>query len=495
MITKSNYVEFVSCPRALYYTKYNKDEAKELGDQAKKRIDEGNLVNEFAHKIFPNTVSVKKDPNCVDIKMQSEITKRLLKDNNPIAEASFIFEDLFCAVDILVKNEDNSYDIYEVKASTDVKKHLAEYYPDVAFQKYVLQQCGLKIRNCRLLHLNKEYVRQGELEPRRLLIDYPIEWDDAYQETYNLIPANLAELRKIVERKQEPDYGHCEKTCPYFEYCHRSLPKPNIIDINGIRINKAHQLIEEHIVTLEDVSKSSMKLNERQWIQVNCCIKPDKSSYTNNNNLSGFLNKLKYPIYHLDFETMNEAIPPFDGVGPYVQVPFQYSLHIEHTPGGKLEHKEFLATKLDSERELAEQLCRDIPMGATSMAYNMTFEKSVLRHLASRFPDLKDHLMDIHNNLVDLLVPFKQAYYYDAKQGGSNSIKYVMPALCPEMEEAYHNLPVVHNGGEALTMFPKMIAMPSGPEKDRIRKGMLEYCELDTLSMVKVLNKLWEKVK
>ena len=153
-----------------------------------------------------------------------------------------------------------------------------------------------------------------------------------------------------------------------------------------------------------------------------------------------------------------------------------------------------MGDKLDCQRELAEQLCKDIPVDATPIAYNMTFEKTVLKHLAEQYPDLSEHLLAIRENMIDLLVPFKSGVYYDKAQGGSNSIKYVMPALCPEMAEAYHELPVVHNGGEALAMFPKLVKM-TGKEYDGVRKGMLMYCCLDTLSMVKVLNKLWEESK
>ena len=138
--------------------------------------------------------------------------------------------------------------------------------------------------------------------------------------------------------------------------------------------------------------------------------------------------------------------------------------------------------------------CNDIPMDGTPIAYNMTFEKTVLKHLAEQFPDLAEHLLAIRENMIDLLVPFKNGTYYDLAQGGSNSIKYVMPALCPDMAEAYHELPVVHNGGEALAMFPKLVKM-TGEQYDSTRKGMLMYCCLDTLSMVRVLNKLWEMVK
>lgn len=494
MITKTNYVDFIFCNRSYYYFLNNKNEAKETDDAAQKRIDEGKLINDWAHKYFSNTVLVKKDQDFVDINLQIELTKKLL-DSDAIAEASFKYEDLFCAVDLLVNNKDGTYDIYEVKASTDIKKHLKEYLPDVAFQKYVLTRCGITVKNCYILHLNNKYVRNGNVEVNKLLIPYDLSSDPLFETFYQSVPDQLIMMRRLQSSKSLPEYGNCSRDCPFFAFCHKHIEKPNILELNGIRLNKAHDLIENGIITLKDIKDSDeIKLNLRQQLQIDNNIDPSLNPFINKQKLREFLGQLKYPIYHLDFETMNEAVPPFDGTSPYQQIPFQYSLHIESNPGSNLIHKEFLADKLDSEYELAKQLCNDIPKGVTSMAYNMSFEKSVIKHLAKRFPELSDHLMDIKNNLVDLIEPFKQAYYYDNNQGGSNSIKYVMPALVPDMNQAYHNLPVVHNGGEALAMFPKMLKM-SGQERLETRKGMLQYCELDTLSMVKVLNKLWEQSK
>ena len=96
------------------------------------------------------------------------------------------------------------------------------------------------------------------------------------------------------------------------------------------------------------------------------------------------------------------------------------------------------------------------------------------------------------NNVVDLIVPFKNGSYYDKAMAHSNSIKYVLPALYPSDPELdYHALPVVHNGGEAMDIYPKML-VASKEEKERIRDGLLKYCCLDTLAMVKVLRKLKE---
>ncbi|MCQ3915193.1 MAG: DUF2779 domain-containing protein [Mycoplasmoidaceae bacterium] len=255
-------------------------------------------------------------------------------------------------------------------------------------------------------------------------------------------------------------------------------------------------MIENGIITFQNVldnkerlAEFKVKLNHYQMIQMQTHLAKDAKPYVNKEIINHFFQTLKFPLYHLDFETMNEAVPPFDGAGCYQQIPFQYSLHIQEAINGKTIHKEFLADKLDSEYELAKQLCKDIPLNAMSVSYNMTFEKTVLKHLATRFPDLSAHLMNIHDHMIDLLVPFRDCCFYSVKQNGSNSIKFVMPAICPQTAQAYHNLKQVHNGGEALTLFPKMLKMDE-TSKLEARTNMLAYCKQDTLSMVDVLNAL-----
>ena len=147
----------------------------------------------------------------------------------------------------------------------------------------------------------------------------------------------------------------------------------------------------------------------------------------------------------------------------------------------------------DPRRELAERLCRDIPAGVCTIAYNMAFEKSRIKELAGLYPDLRDPLMDIHDGITDLMEPFRKKLYYTKAMQGSYSIKYVLPALFPEDPALdYHNLEGVHNGGEASAAFAAMAKM--GPEElAACRENLLKYCGLDTFAMVRVLEKLREK--
>ena len=187
---------------------------------------------------------------------------------------------------------------------------------------------------------------------------------------------------------------------------------------------------------------------------------------------------------------MNPAIPPYENSRPYDQIPFQYSLHIVRK-GAPLEHREFLAESgPDPRPEVARRLCEDIPTDVTVIAYDAKFERCRLKELADLFPEYSSHLMKIHKNVIDLEDPFKDCSYYRFEQGGSTSIKHVLPSIFPgDPDLDYKALDGVHNGAEARIVFPRIQYME--PEEARkTRENLLKYCCLDTLAMVRI----WEEL-
>lgn len=488
MISKSKYVLFNNCPKSLWML-FNKPELAKEDPTAQKHIDDGKAVGALAKSYFKDTIDVTSydEKGNLDINNMIGLTNRyLLSSDKTIAEASFSLDGLFCSVDLLHPVGDH-YEIYEVKATTNVEK---EHYIDAAFQKYVLEQRGLVIDKVYILHLNNEYRRHGELNVQALFVRDDITDDAHLVSAYVQIEEQLKRIKELLASNQEPESflsTNC-KECPFKEYCHKDVPHPCVLDINGLR--GRYEYYRSGVVTYSDVLLNHVKLNKRQQVQVeaylhNHILTVDKEQ------LDSFLKTVRYPVYHLDFESIQLPIPPCDDAWPYEQIPTQYSLHIEHEDGS-LEHKEFLGDSIDPRRAIAEALCRDIPMDACVLAYNKQFECGRIEELADLYPDLREHLLNMKNNVVDLLVPFKSGNYYHIDMGGSNSIKYVLPALCPNDPSLdYHALPVVHNGGEAMDIYPKMLeADPK--EKERIRDGLIKYCCLDTLAMVKVLQKIKE---
>lgn len=170
---------------------------------------------------------------------------------------------------------------------------------------------------------------------------------------------------------------------------------------------------------------------------------------------------------------------------------FQYSLHYLESENVQLKHKEYLAKEgQDPRRELAQRLVDDIPKNVYTMAYNMQFEKMVIARLAGQFEDLSEHLMNIHQNMIDLMVPFQKKHYYQKEMKGSYSIKYVLPTLFPDDGEMNYKRLNIQNGSMAMEIFATL-HLKDGDEIEQIRRDLLEYCKLDTLAMVRV----WEKLR
>jgi hypothetical protein len=256
--------------------------------------------------------------------------------------------------------------------------------------------------------------------------------------------------------------------------------------------SKKVELYKAGKVSFEDLREETIGVV--QDIQIACTL--DQREYIDRDFIGQFLSELTYPLYFLDFESMLDAIPQYDDAKPYTQLCFQYSLHIKESADAPYQHKEYLAPSdgKDPRRALAEQLCRNIPMGACTVVYNKTFECTRLKEMAAIFPDLSAHLLDIRDNIKDLLVPFQTGHFYLPAMGKSFSIKSVLPALFPDDPSLdYHNLSgCVKNGSEAMTIFPLIKDMPPA-EAAATSEALLRYCELDTWAMVKVWERLEEE--
>ncbi len=485
-LSKSKYCNGVQCPKILWMQRNMPEES--TGDSPEVILDNGTEVGKLGRGYFGDYKLVEDDANKPNMVLRTQEFINQGIDN--IAEASFIYDGLYCAVDILHKNNDG-WDIVEVKSSTEVKEI---YKEDVAFQYYVLTKGGVNVKNAYLMYINNKYVRYGDLDLKGLfsLEDLTLE----AKSRFDCVSKNIDAIRNIAMEKEEPDIdldAYCFKPykCSFRQYCFRNIPHPSIFDISGLYDKTKFSNYKQGIISFDDISKNAVKLNDKQRRQVDFSLRhlPD---YINKAKILDFLKTLTYPLYHLDFETFQHAIPEWDGEKPYSQIPFQYSLHIEYEDG-KLEHKEFLGKEgEDPRRKIAERLCEDIPLGACSLAYNMAFERTRLKELAELFPDLKDHLLDIRDNMKDIMTPFKDGDYYSEAMQGSYSIKYVLPALYPNDPELdYHNLEEVHNGSEASAAF-LTLASKTPEEIASIRANLLKYCGLDTFAMVKVLQKLRE---
>lgn len=502
MLTKSLYLTGLTCHKLMWITK-NKPDLIPEDDASTFRMEQGLEIGKLSHELYPNGVSVEDRDK---IKCM-ELTKSNL--GKTLFEAGFIYNDIYCRVDILT----DKFDLIEVKSSTHVKE---EHLEDVAFQKFVLEKCGITVNRCFVLHLNNEYVKDGKIDVTKLF-----KYSDVTLKLPKIDEEIINKMKKTIASDNIPksEVSHLCNSCPLWGQCHAFLPSDHVLLLYRDMKKHGYKLLGEGIHLLKDIP-DEYELSSHQLIQKKCAKTGEV--HIDKEKLKLFLKEITEPISFLDFETFQMALPPYDGTFPFQQIPFQYSLHVSATADSPLlansissksqmvkeqnscenkskcrqertEHFEFLYDgKKDPREEFILSLEKNLPSSGTIIAYFMTFEKGRIEELAEAFPKHAKFLKSLLPRFVDLLVPFRNFWYYSPKQEGSCSIKSVLPALCGK---SYSTMEI-KGGSQAASLFTKlMFEEVQKDEREKIRKALLDYCELDTKAMIDVLDVLKKSVK
>ena len=484
LLTKSKYLVGLECLNCLWNMFHAPDSIVERSSADMFKMRDGVLVGDLAKMLFPDGVDIPSDDFSANLKK----SRLLLRSRKSLFEAGFKYKNLFSRADILVPvgDELESWDIVEVKSGTSVKDINIH---DVSFQKYVFEHCGLRIRNCFLLHLNSEYVRNGELDLNSLFVKEDITKD--VDDVFPLVRERIKMMVDAVSSDVSPSAGvFGSRIVSGYHDCFSDgcvvLPENNVFCLyRGGKFSSS--LFARGITCIKDIPLDT-PLSEKQTIQRLCDVK--RKAHINGEKISDFLKTLVYPIYFLDFESFSTAVPMFNGLSPHSHVPFQFSLHVVEKEGVKPTHHEFLYDgKGDPRSDFVSALKKVIGGKGTVLVYNQVFEIGRLRELADFFPEHNGWIENVLSRIVDLLAPFREFHYYNPRQQGSASIKDVLPAITGK---GYEDLEI-GDGGTASTEFYRVTYEDcSDEERQKVRENLLKYCEKDTLAEVEIVEKLRE---
>ncbi|AKG53830.1 hypothetical protein DGWBC_1177 [Dehalogenimonas sp. WBC-2] len=484
LLTKSKFMAGLQCPRYLWVYVNEPQRIPQPDMVTQHTFDQGHEVGDIAKRLYPGGI----DMAGLGFREMLTETKVRLDDRKPIFEAAFQSGQLYARIDILNPSDNGAWDIIEVKSSTSVKD---ENIADVAFQRYVCGQSGIEVNRCFLTHINRDFVKQGDIDPAALLVT-----EDITEDVLELAGG----MSDMVEGMLETMAGPCPAPsigracgapydCPLKDECWAVLPEHPVTDLYRIGA-KMDDLLHSGVCAIIDIP-ADFKLNEKQLIQRGCveCGQP----HVDFDGVTSFLETLKYPHYYLDFETFAMAIPLFDGTRPYQNIPFQFSLHSVNGPGIEPLHHHFLAQGGDDPRPAFLAALRTmLGEGGCVIVYNQSFEEGVLRKLGEAFPEYIDWVNDVVTRMVDLIVPFRAFHYYHPVQRGSASLKYVLPALTGI---SYKDLNISNGQVASLRFVAAAFGGMAEAEKMQIFNDLLVYCGQDTLGMVRIVERLSALVK
>lgn len=500
-LSKSNYISFLTHPAYLWLKKYDKDKIPPTDEDTQDMFDAGNLFESYVEKLFPNAVRIGFTKGVYNntYSLMPEKTKEALDAGaDTILQGRLEANNITCIFDVLKRVEGNTFDLSEIKSSTSAKP---EHLYDLAFQKEVLEGAGLNIRKISVIHCNRDYVRHGEIDIEKLTMETDITED--VKSLKEVTKEQITNAFHILDLKKCPDLSpryinqlEVPETAwkgdwmKVFLYIKKDIPEYSIYKLCGDTSKVIETLEYTGIEDIRDIPEDMEGLNAKQITQIQATKSGER--VINKEEIKKFIKSLEYPLYFFDYETLSSVIPMFDGMGPYKDYPFQYSLHILNSPGANLQHKEYLHKENSNPvPNLIKKMKEDFGDKGTVLAWNMGYEKGCNERMAEMYPKHADFLLSLNERMNDPMIPFSKQWFVDKDFFGSASLKYVLPVLVPEFN--YKELDV-SEGMQARRVWTQTFLEDKNTwNKDEITKNLIKYCSLDTYAMVRILEEL-EKI-
>jgi hypothetical protein len=381
--------------------------------------------------------------------------------------------------DIVITDEaTGAWEIYEVKSSTDVKP---QHRYDAAFQWRVFS-ANMPVTKIAVVTLNRDYHLGGKQDLSKLFLIHDLTAEaGGMQEELDQI------LTKLHDVQHNPDLSTAEacfqpKTCPCPLVCHPFLPAHSLYELGGLRREYRKQWREDGFFDIAEIP-DEYPLTPSQRLQKKSLI--EGRPIVDSTKLAALFRSLQFPLWFLDYETFQPAVPFLPNYKPYENVPFQFSLHRLDSPESELIHTGFISREPSSApQDFLKALSEQVGNVGSVIVWNAPFEGGRNRELAQQFPEYREFLFDMNARMYDLMLVFRQQAYVDAKFCGSSSIKRVLPVLAPDLD--YKALPIGEGTAAMMGWEDLVFSNLSDEEKDKVRKSLWEYCSLDTLAMYRI---------
>jgi hypothetical protein len=487
-LTKSDYLKYRTCPSYFWLWKHEPYLLPQDTDEdvLTRRFEQGEEVEAIARRLFTNATFISSfaEQGQLDTKSAIKVGADIIFQATVLTERG-----LYARADVLKRNG-NTWELFEVKSTSnlDKKKHL----PDAAFQRFAFEEAGYEISKVHIIYLNKDYCQRTDiLRPHEIFIVEDV--SGAIEQLLPVVHTEVSHAFNLTISDTRPTTCPCRfksssNQCATFKLFNPEVPAYSIYNIARLNGNKLTELVESGVLNVADVP-DDFPLSENQRIQVS--VEKSGLKSINKHAMRSELDSLQFPLYFLDYESVNPALPFMAGGKPYQQIVFQYSLHTLESSNAELKHAEYLSRdgSIDKLKLLVQSMRENIGDIGTVIVWNKSFECTRNKEMAELLPEYATFMLGINDRIYDLMDIFAKNYYVDPGFHGSNSIKKVLPILAPEL--SYKDL-IIGKGDIASLRWFEAAIVKNRPDADQIFDDLLKYCELDTYAMVVILRVLFE---
>lgn len=450
-LSKSRITAGRQCGKRLWLA-VHRPELERYSADTQRRFAAGNDVGQVARELYGDGILVE---GSLSEALRETQTLLARPGDLTLFEPTFRYHDVLVRCDVL-QRRGGRYRMVEVKSATRLKEY---HLTDVAIQAWVVEGTGVPLGQLHVAVIDTDFVYPGGGDYHGLLKEIPVA--DQIRPLMARVPGWVRGLNELLGGPMPviPNGQQCRRPfeCPFVAFCEGRLDE-------GTLFAAAPEADEPRPAP-----------------------RPDPALGTLDPAAAEYLATLSWPRYYLDFETVQFAVPPWPGTSPFQQLVFQWSLHREAEPGD-VHHDEFLDTSGGPPMRAAAEALLDACGEQGPVFVYHDFEKWRLVEMAHMFPDLASRVEALTGRLVDLLRLTRDHYDHPALNG-SYSLKTVLPTVAADLDHA--RLEEVQDGLSAQAAYHEAVEPGTSAERRaELRKGLLEYCGLDTLALVRLAARL-----
>ncbi len=501
ILDKSNFLNYLICER-YGWNIFRKKLTTDFEDsQRQYRAQQGIEVEHLCQKLFPDGWEISGDRQKAARQTHDLIEQRRAK---VLYQATAISDDqLLAKADITLVQADGSLDLYEVKMvnnleldKTNKSPSKEKHLDDITFQKIAFSRSGYHIGRVFLVHINSNYrLLEAIINPEHFFKQVDVSQEVAENEAK--IKAQIEEAQVCYAKTAEPKclcrFKTKARRCETFLQFNPEIPTKNsIFDISRIKAPKLELLMEKDIWKIQDIADElvpELNFSTTQLNQIE--VLRSKQPIVDKEAIAAILKEVEYPLYFLDYETINYPIPVFKGSRPFQQVAFQFSLHILKNKTAPAEHHEYLMQEASEDElcKLAAALQASIDSQGSIVVWHQAAEKGFHQSLIHLLPDLAPFFNNLNQRIFDLEKVFSAQHYVHPALEGRTSLKNAVHIL----KSDYYDDLAIQQGGLASVAWSEALES-SAPEKEKRFEQLLQYCQRDTWAMVEIYQHLHQLI-
>lgn len=414
VLSKSSYIRGLQCHKSLYLYKKNYKLRDYLSPEQLAKFKRGTDVGILAQQLFPGGKTAASGSYHHPYKNVEKTSQLISSGCNVIYEAAFIYNEVYIAIDIMVRQNENLWIAYEVKSSSQLSE---TYYKDAALQYYVISNSGVNLSDFKLIHINNSYVKKSRLELQELFAEVSVV--DYCKSNLAAVETNINELKAMLEQLSVPDIDigmHCTTPypCDFSGYCRKHIPlSGTVFQLTDSTAEAHYELYKKGIINITDIP-ADMQISTKQKIQLKA------EEFCDKENICNLIKSTEQNDIYIDLLSFSPAVPLFENTSPYQSIPFLFSFIETDSLGNEIKHLQYFSEPgTESRIELFNLYLKVLETKNRIFVYNRPYISEILSENNSLLPS---NFISIENNIeiIDIKIIFDEMYYFNPITGFAN---------------------------------------------------------------------------